>query len=678
LQRMQTFSMGSRIIKKNTKELERVGISGQGLRAAAVWMSMCAASVAKVDGSQTPPVEAFASAPAVSDVAMSPDGSRLAWLDGTSSPPRVVVFDLQQRKYRRFVNLAAESKLDNIRWTDNETVLVTVSVTHDRGRYGANWVGGDFRHFEIHRTIAVDIAGTDDRILLMTDREKRQISGAAVVSLQGPRPKTLFMATLESMPGAVDQDWKYSLFEVDTRTGRGKVFLPGTQFTQGWIVGSGGAQVAREEYDKARKLFVIQLRSGDSWRDIYRTEDDRQLRLEAFSADGASIIAVGHIGEGQAKMWSMPVDGSAPRALVEDADEEIISADIDRTTGAVLGAWLGGANPNPVWIDPETQRRQEMLKHSFPEQQIDLVAYSEAAKRTLVRVSSASKPPVYYVVDFKTHNAEMVGEELPGLAGAALGKLQEITYAARDGQSITAYLTLPPGTEGRNLPLIVLPHGGLGSRDYPFSFDWLAQFLASRGYAVLKPQFRGSMGFGEAFYKAGHRQWGGLIQDDVSDAVAAMVERGVADPKRVCIVGFNYAGYTALAGAAFTPQLYRCAVSINGISNLPEMSLFVREHYSVSWAKTWQERVGEWSDRELIEKSPGHAASKIVAPVLLLHASNNSVVPPRQSEGMANALRAAGKPVVFVTLPGNDHWLEMPESRLRVLQEIEKFLAANL
>src|SRR5262245_23239699 len=126
-----------------------------------------------------------------------------------------------------------------------------------------------------------------------------------------------------------------------------------------------------------------------------------------------------------------------------------------------------------------------------------------------------------------------------------------------------------------------------------------------------------------------------------------MVERGVADPKRVCIIGFNYAGYTALAGAAFTPQLYKCAVSINGISNLPEMSLFVREHYVDAWAKTWRERVGEWSDRELIAKSPGHTASKIVAPILLLHASSDSVVPPRQSEGMANALRSAGKPVVF-------------------------------
>jgi dipeptidyl aminopeptidase/acylaminoacyl peptidase len=293
----------------------------------------------------------------------------------------------------------------------------------------------------------------------------------------------------------------------------------------------------------------------------------------------------------------------------------------------------------------------------------------------VVKVSSASGPPVYYLVDFQTHTAEIVGEEYPALATAKLGEVSTISYKARDGQDIPAYLTLPPGAEPHGLPLVVLPHGGPESRDYP-TFDWWAQFLASRGYAVLKPQFRGSTGFGEAFRKAGYRQWGGLMQDDVSDGVAAMISRGIADPKRVCIVGASYGGYAALAGAAFTPSLYKCAVSINGVSNLPEMlGYLLRREGPVSY---WREHVGDSFDPALVAKSPGHAAQGITAAILLMHATNDTVVPFRQSEGMARALKFENKPAELIELRAEDHWLSQGETRIRMLRALEKFLAANL
>jgi dipeptidyl aminopeptidase/acylaminoacyl peptidase len=181
---------------------------------------------------------------------------------------------------------------------------------------------------------------------------------------------------------------------------------------------------------------------------------------------------------------------------------------------------------------------------------------------------------VFYLVDFATGRADIAGESYPGLAGVTLGEVRFIDYAARDDVEIPAFLTLPPGLGEKNLPLVVLPHGGPHAHDTG-DFNWWTQFLATRGYAVLQPQFRGSTGYGAAHRKAGYGQWGGLMQDDVTDGVKAMIKNGLADPARICIAGASYGGYAALAGAAFTPEMYACAISVNGISDLPALLGYV-------------------------------------------------------------------------------------------------------
>jgi dipeptidyl aminopeptidase/acylaminoacyl peptidase len=283
-------------------------------------------------------------------------------------------------------------------------------------------------------------------------------------------------------------------------------------------------------------------------------------------------------------------------------------------------------------------------------------------------------------VDFETHRAEIVGEEYPALASVALGSQQQIEFKARDGSEIPAYLTLPPGKPGSALPLIVLPHGGPEARDYP-RFDWIVQFLATRGYAVLQPQFRGSTGFGDAFREAGYHQWGGLMQDDLTDGVRAMIAQGIADPHRIAIVGGSYGGYAALAGAAFTPDLYACAASINGVADLPAMMRSVVPVFggviSASMSE-WKARIGGPHDPNLEAKSPINSVPSIKIPVLLAYGAGDGVVPIEQSQRMANALTAAGKKVTLVKLDGEDHWLSNSSTRITVLKELERFLGSCL
>jgi dipeptidyl aminopeptidase/acylaminoacyl peptidase len=227
--------------------------------------------------------------------------------------------------------------------------------------------------------------------------------------------------------------------------------------------------------------------------------------------------------------------------------------------------------------------------------------------------------------------------------------------------------------------MVVLPHGGPEARDYP-AFNALVQLITSRGYLVLQPQFRGSTGFGEAFRKAGIHEWGGLMQDDVTDGVRAMIEQHLADPRRVCIVGWSYGGFAALAGAAFTPELYSCAVSINGLFDLPMMQVYEQKHAGESsgTALFVHEHMGSMHDPILADRSPNRHPGRITASVLLVESAEDTVVPAEQSELMANVLRAGRKPVKLLKLPGDDHWLSNPPTRIQAFTEIDSFLREHL
>ncbi len=233
----------------------------------------------------------------------------------------------------------------------------------------------------------------------------------------------------------------------------------------------------------------------------------------------------------------------------------------------------------------------------------------------------------------------------------------------------------------RNLPAVIFPHGGPVDRD-GLEFDWWAQFMASRGYAVLQPNFRGSSGYGVAFRDAGNGEWMGKVQNDIEDGVRKLIADGIADPKRICIVGASFGGYAALAGATFKPDLYACAVSYAGPSDL---SLLL-DHMADATGNNsvpisiWEARMGaKRSDTDKLDAmSPASHAIQVKIPVLLMHSDQDITVPIEQSEAEDTVLQRAGKSVQFVTLAGDDHYLSLGGTRIRLLKEIDRFLAAHI
>ena len=268
--------------------------------------------------------------------------------------------------------------------------------------------------------------------------------------------------------------------------------------------------------------------------------------------------------------------------------------------------------------------------------------------------------------------ASPIGFERPKI-GTHVGPISTINYTAQDGTDIEAILTLPPDREAKNLPLIMLPHGGPHSHNIA-TFDWWAQAFASRGYAVLQPNFRGSTNRDAAFEHAGYGEWGRKMQTDLSDGIAHLAQSGMVDPKRACIVGASYGGYAALAGVTVQNGVYRCAVAVAGVSDLRMM--YEREMNERGRGRLLKKNLREeLGDLDRVgDVSPRRLADKADAPILLIHGRDDTVVDFKQSTVMADALKDAGKPFEMIELVGEDHHLSNGKTRQQMLQSAVAFV----
>jgi dipeptidyl aminopeptidase/acylaminoacyl peptidase len=632
------------------------------------------------------PVEAYGQVEAVSQVSINPGGSHLAWAANDGKDTQITVFEIAPRKIVRNFKVQPGFKVREVDWANDDTLLFGISATLTSTR--RRWPG----RFEYLQWLAADVSTGHSRVL-MTEGNKRVLAGSQIIrSHIAQDPALLVMASLDfaaqnhgSEIGTrlggkrKDSGYQYNAFSMDLTSGKSKLLESGSPFTQQWLANAQGKPVARSEWNPELKQYSVLTKDGSGWRRILEFKDNGDSYLAGLTDDDAAVLLITSKGEPHTTLWSVPLDGSAARRLIDEPELDAEGLTHDPLADSVQAVRFSGADRPYRWIDPLAQKRYAALGRTFAGRYVDIVSRSTDNKRIVVEVDGASAPTTYYLVDYAAKSADIVGEQFPGLADKPQGTVRRFEYAARDKYALFGYLTIPPQAEEKNLPLVVLPHGGPESDDTPW-FDWWSQFLASRGYAVLRPQFRGSTGLGDAHRLAGRGQWGRRMQDDITDGVKALITQGIVDPKRVCIVGASYGGYAALAGAAYTPDLYACAVSVAGVSDLTEM-LAWNEKMGGDESDSfyyWRDSIGDSLDSRIAETSPARSARTVRVPILLLHGTNDSVVPFDQSQMMANALKAAGKPYELIPLEGEDHWLSTSATRIRMLSEVERFLGTNL
>lgn len=483
----------------------------------------------------------------------------------------------------------------------------------------------------------------------------------------------------------------YSLFRASISSGQTEEVATGTWDTAGFEVDGDGEAVLRQDWLPGNSGFQIFRRAPGA-----RRWELAQEYRRASVAQGRDFDVLGPgTGPGQVFVAARPPGQEFQAIYIYDTATGALGAPVyahERADAA--GGWFAGAD-NSLMIgcaelarwecratDPQMQRHFDAINAFFERNAV--VALSGASRDNaywLLAVSGPTLAPGYYVYDTANTRIEMVASVFPQIPRSALTPMQVVNYTTRDGVALWGYLTAVPGV--RSAPLVVMPHGGPEARD-SYDFDPFVQFLASRGYAVFQPNFRGSEGSGRSFAEAGYRQWGRRMQDDVTDGVRHLTQTGVADAARICIVGISYGGYAALAGAALTPDLYRCAISIAGDSDLIELLDLERQasgRGSSNYAY-WQRLLGDANaDRaELIAVSPRRLAANVTAPVLLMHGTQDEIVFARQSEGMRDALQNAGKNVRYVALEGEGHpWAHWDQANVRrVYEETERFLAEHL
>lgn len=643
------------------------------------------------------PADVYGALPEVTQARISPDGHHVAMLQPVSGAASVVVYT-PGGGHCAFA--PSDVKIEGIRWANSEQIYVDVS-TVTIPFFHLN----EYKPRQWFRSILIKSDCTSPRLVLGPSLGQVNAGGGNTDYL-GPVPgddKHVFIGSYDYQGGG------YEVYKMDLATGLGELtyttgsnvgllqqggnLRPSGTVIVGVLLDQTGALRVRVQYNSGGDLRIFaRIAGSDSWEEVYHFNDKlseaklRGMEFEGFGDDPNLVYVLGRNGGDRVMAYTFDLKTKQlSQPLVDPGKFEVEGYAFESYTHRVIGVdvkTLTGTTTH--WLDHHWDQVFADLRATFEGDNILMTSETRDFKKLTVYVSGPSNPAGdYYLVDLSIPEADKIGSAYPRITPADLAPFKSISYKARDGLEIPAFVTLPPGSTGKNLPLVVLPHGGPEARDEPAYFDWLSQFVATRGYAVLQPEFRGSRGFGQVFMEAGHYQWGLAMQNDISDGVKYLIDQGVADPHKVAIFGWSYGGYAAMAGMTFTPELYKCGVEVAGVSDLITMLGYEVNHYNMHFDSEYSYWPGVIGDptrdgERLRATSPALHADKVMAPMLLIHGVNDTTVPIEQSEEMAQALAKAGKHYEFVKIDGDDHHMYHAANRKAVLQAIEPFLATCL
>ena len=597
--------------------------------------------------------------PSLDHAQLSPDGSMIAFLSSVQGHRCLVVHFLDTKKDPS-IKCPGDLEVSWFAWKTNKRLLIGV---YKSGAYYQRLITESF-------LLGMDVDGSNVKELL-SPRQGRMINFNTdhVIDFLENDPDHVLVTVGTS-------SFYPDVIAVDVNTGEEKTAVRATEHIMQWLTDMRGLPRLGFSIEDRKGVYLYRPESSSDFikvegADIIGNTDFAPL---AFS-DQPNVVYVASSHEtGRLCIYLYDIVSKK----IVDRYACLDNADIDGLLfngKHVVGYLYSDDQPHQVFTDPAWKHDAEAISAKFPNAHVALLDRTADGHRDIVKINDPGRPATIYILDRtpgQKTTLNPIGDERPYIPEDSIAPVKAITYRARDGLLIHGYLTMPLGKANGPIPFVVLPHGGPYARDY-LEFEYIAQLIASRGYGVLQPNFRGSTGYGDDFLLAGFREWGRKMQDDVTDATKWLIDQKLADPARICIAGWSYGGYAALMGAIREPSLYKCAASMAGPTDL--------RHIQPGSGALMSDRAVPIlnGDRTLVDQnSPAKNADKITIPVLLAHGQQDVNVSFADSVEMEKALKDAGKSVDTIYFPGDDHFLFREGDRIAFLKKLDEFLRTNL
>lgn len=633
------------------------------------------------------PVEKFTEGPAFTRARLSPDGNFLAYIDDSEGDPWLKVADLGSKKVSR-VNPGKtldglRKEVPSFQWISDRRISFLTTVWDGYFFTGVSAVDRDGDNWKAYSGPDADPNSTDPLV------------ATKIIHAFGDRDQSVLMLDRGSNEGRdlLFQD----VIKVGTLSGAYQTLVKNPGDVVGWVVDRQGVVRLGVTRNETRFAAIYRESEQAPWRKLPLFDESLgKISPLGFDYDGQRlVVAVTSGRKRRAVHFYDPAKGELGELIAAHDQYDIIpesgapsndgvslAAPIgSELAGTVVGVRYMTDGPRVKWFDPTLAAVQALVDKVLPKTVNLITSRSRDEKRMLILAFSDRDPGKYFLFDLRPGKPaiSLVGARVPDFPVEHMAAMFPIQYPARDGEEIHGYLTLPPGEKKKGLPLVVMPHGGPNVRDV-WGYNPLIQFLANRGYAVLQMNYRGSPGYGTAFYDRGKREIGRGMQTDIEDGTRWAVAQGIADPARIAIVGGSYGGYSALYALGHSPGLYRCGVSIAGVTDWADITRGRKgEEYKFAFLH-FKEWIGDpkLDATFLASISPVNFAEKITVPVFLAQGKEDRTVPPVQARRMVDALEKAGHKPQILFFADEGHGFKKARNRTKLFREVELFLAKHL
>lgn len=603
----------------------------------------------------------FAKLPLINRPMLSPDGQRFLFSTQRQGKTFVVFRGLTESVLHNFA-LPEKLELNWFRWAGNDRFLMSVSQT-------AGVMGDEVRKSYL---LAVDTATMKSRFI-GHDTQGDEGDDVLYVDPSGEWLLLSIQRTIYDYP---------SVYRASLDTGRLTIVQRPVNTIWEWYADNRG--VVRMGISFDRRSWTLHYRpaeTGDFKKlaTIRYDDESREGLIEAIRVIGGSdegyVLSAKATGRYALHRYNYATQ-TVGELIYGNPEHDIADFDLNED-GSLSAVYYTDDRSRVYWFDPAQQEIQEAIDKALGTRHGSLVSRSRDGKVKIYHVGASHDPGSFYLFDESRGEMELFARSNESIKSSRLSPSQYVSYKARDGLTIHANLTLPKGREPKGLPLVILPHGGpYGIRD-SLSYDAEVQFLASRGYAVLQPNFRGSGGYGEAHSVAGEGTIGRQMQDDLDDGMDWLVKNGTVDANRVCVVGASYGGYAALWAVTRNPERYRCAASFAGVTDWNRILKYDARFFTSSGLRKWRNTIRGDEGFDLDTVSPVAQASRLTRPVLIAQGQEDTIVPPKQAKIYIDALKSAGKPYEYVSYETEGHGFDDPNNLADWLKRLEEFLAKH-